>query len=252
MAKRRRHEEHVNLERWIISYADMITLLFALFVVLYALGLDKMRNEVTKSIMWALHIEGEGRTQEEGVFQAGSSGGASIAELPPAVNSQKGPMKEYLKETLPDEFEEITGTSIQVVINDDTVAFRAALSSIFQKGKREVRKDVQEWLGRLMKESHQIASNVRVVIEAPMATVGLKENRTARKSNELCLERLAYVQQLVILMDVDPTALRLEFNYKAFPQSPRDWEDVAEITFAFANKFPPTDGGNFKEAPLGK
>ncbi|SMC19487.1 chemotaxis protein MotB [Andreprevotia lacus DSM 23236] len=39
MAKRRRHpEEHDNHERWLVSYADFITLLFAFFVVMYALS----------------------------------------------------------------------------------------------------------------------------------------------------------------------------------------------------------------------
>lgn len=37
--KRRRYEErHENLERWIISYADFMTLLFATFVMLYAIS----------------------------------------------------------------------------------------------------------------------------------------------------------------------------------------------------------------------
>ena len=31
-------EEHENHERWLVSYADMLTLLFALFIVLYAMG----------------------------------------------------------------------------------------------------------------------------------------------------------------------------------------------------------------------
>jgi chemotaxis protein MotB len=38
MAKKKKHPEHVNLERYLISYADFITLLFATFVVLYALS----------------------------------------------------------------------------------------------------------------------------------------------------------------------------------------------------------------------
>src|SRR5690349_7820147 len=32
------HEEHVNHERWLVSYADMLTLLFVLFVVLFSMS----------------------------------------------------------------------------------------------------------------------------------------------------------------------------------------------------------------------
>jgi chemotaxis protein MotB len=38
MARHKKQEEHENLERWLVSYADFITLLFAFFVVLYALS----------------------------------------------------------------------------------------------------------------------------------------------------------------------------------------------------------------------
>lgn len=39
MARRRRSEdEHINVERWLVSYADFITLLFAFFVVMYAIS----------------------------------------------------------------------------------------------------------------------------------------------------------------------------------------------------------------------
>lgn len=38
MARKPKHPEHENLERWLVSYADFITLLFATFVVLYALA----------------------------------------------------------------------------------------------------------------------------------------------------------------------------------------------------------------------
>jgi chemotaxis protein MotB len=37
MAKKK-HEEHENHERWLVSYADFITLLFAFFVVMYSVS----------------------------------------------------------------------------------------------------------------------------------------------------------------------------------------------------------------------
>ena len=38
MARKKKHEEHENHERWLVSYADFITMLFAFFVVMYSLS----------------------------------------------------------------------------------------------------------------------------------------------------------------------------------------------------------------------
>src|SRR5213595_3064345 len=58
-ARRKRHEdheEHVNHERWLITYADMITLLMVLFIVLFAIGqtdlkkFEQLKNSLNNSL----------------------------------------------------------------------------------------------------------------------------------------------------------------------------------------------------------
>lgn len=63
MARRKKQPEHENHERWLVSYADFITLLFAFFVVMFATSqTDKGKaQQVSDSVKRAL--EGEKMTQ---------------------------------------------------------------------------------------------------------------------------------------------------------------------------------------------
>jgi chemotaxis protein MotB len=56
MARRRKPEEHINHERWLVSYADFITLLFAFFVVMFATAeTDRSKaSRVSESVRKAL------------------------------------------------------------------------------------------------------------------------------------------------------------------------------------------------------
>jgi chemotaxis protein MotB len=78
---RRREQPHVNHERWLVSYADFITLLFAFFVVLFATGQsDKIKKiELALSIQSAFH--------EMGVFDAHSKIAQTMTQAPGVVGS---------------------------------------------------------------------------------------------------------------------------------------------------------------------
>lgn len=67
MSRRKRREEHSSHERWLVSYADFITLLFAFFVVLYS------SSQVDKRKVGRLALAIQVAFQELGVFDTSNT-----------------------------------------------------------------------------------------------------------------------------------------------------------------------------------
>jgi chemotaxis protein MotB len=77
MSRRRKKEAHVNHERWLVSYADFITLLFAFFVVLYSTS--QVDNKKVVQVSAAIH----GAFQELGAFAGSAQGSQMRVEAAP-------------------------------------------------------------------------------------------------------------------------------------------------------------------------
>jgi len=92
--KRRRLSDHISHDRWLVSYADFVTLLFAFFVVMYASAQMDQRKA------GRLSIAIESAFQQLGIFQAdGHKPGATPHKIPLAGNripAGDPPMKEDL------------------------------------------------------------------------------------------------------------------------------------------------------------
>ena len=79
--KKHHEEEHENHERWLVSYADFITLLFAFFVVMYSVSKvdNKKLSQAAEGIRWALHMSGTGGTGAMPIFDgAPTEGGCKV------------------------------------------------------------------------------------------------------------------------------------------------------------------------------
>ncbi|MSR63027.1 MAG: hypothetical protein EXS08_11340 [Planctomycetes bacterium] len=94
MAKKHKKHEHVSHERWLVSYADFITLLFAFFVVMFAVSQvdSKKLGRFSDSVNVAF--------QTNGLFAPNSGsplerGGNAAAALVPAVVSDRPSLFRY-------------------------------------------------------------------------------------------------------------------------------------------------------------
>ena len=74
MARKKQHEKEANHERWLVSYADFITLLFAVFVTLYAMSqTDKKKiQEVMESMRDSFGYSKSSPAPKPSVIEAGS------------------------------------------------------------------------------------------------------------------------------------------------------------------------------------
>jgi chemotaxis protein MotB len=114
MARRKPHADQENHERWLVSYADFITLMFAFFVVMFATSqTDKAKaQQVSESVKQALENGGVkavvheilGGTVDDtgkGNAQMRGPGGATKAEKEPSsVPAELVPSLQYLSKEL--------------------------------------------------------------------------------------------------------------------------------------------------------
>ena len=118
MARKKAHPKHENHERWLVSYADFITLLFAFFVVMFASSqTDKSKaQQVSDSVNEALekggvatavqHILG-GTVDDTGRGSAQMKGpGGSQPKKDPVEVMELLPSMKYLTKTLQKEIQD--------------------------------------------------------------------------------------------------------------------------------------------------
>src|SRR4051794_3930297 len=125
MARKKKHPEHANHERWLVSYADFITLLFAFFVVMFAASNadQKKAGQIAQAVQGAfqdlavfsesgkvapLYDEGGLPAQNNKVIGNTHSLYNSTLFVPPAGKAgdggaQMGKLKENLVQTLKEE-----------------------------------------------------------------------------------------------------------------------------------------------------
>ena len=131
MSRRKKPAAHANHERWLVSYADFITLLFAFFVVLYASS--QVDNRKVAQVAAAI----EGGFQRMGVFSGTAAG--------PVVRAENAPPSGAVPPLL-------TGPELDRVVSSlsgkELMAGRGGVAA------SEVKHQLEEVLGKELREHH--------------------------------------------------------------------------------------------------
>jgi chemotaxis protein MotB len=178
MARKKHHEEgHVNHERWLVSYADMITLLMVLFVVLYAMGqTDKNKLDALRtSLQRAFSVEV--LRGAEATSLKGSTGAAIVPPLVPLAVTQE--VMAVTGATVPDPrmvqaLNDVREALVQVPVPSDTsgsvdvgasregIVISLAGNLLFDSGKSDLKPRGMTLLDTLAERLRTMPNEIRV------------------------------------------------------------------------------------------
>jgi chemotaxis protein MotB len=148
---KKRHSEHVNHERWLVSYADFITLLFAFFVVLFASSQSDRKKQVKLSaaIQSAFTplgaFEAHSKTPPLSDVSGAAVSDAAPAALTPPLPSTRLETPEQTEKRLTKFLAEqvaagnIRPGSITMRITPDGLVISLHEAGFFQSGSAEIR-----------------------------------------------------------------------------------------------------------------
>jgi chemotaxis protein MotB len=136
--KKKKHAEHENLERWLISYADFITLLFAFFVVMWSMRTDNPPNLAKiDGIKRAFNFIGQTTAAQETTVAIDPVGGQ------PAVL-----LVEPMYQNIQDGLKKVGVQGVTVHKVDRGVILRIPEEAVFGPGNAIIRETIYETLDK--------------------------------------------------------------------------------------------------------
>jgi chemotaxis protein MotB len=167
MRRRAKPTSHVNHERWLVSYADFVTLLFAFFVVLYSVAqVDKRKVvELAQAIQYAF-----GNGDPVAINQS-----ATALQLPPSAMRQErvaapqpspspdaremNDLRHELEGALA---KEIAEGAVSIRDSSEGLVISLQVAGFFESGSTEIQSKSQPVIGRLANMLSERGCRVRI------------------------------------------------------------------------------------------
>jgi chemotaxis protein MotB len=211
MARKKQHEKEANHERWLVSYADFITLLFAVFVTLYAMSqTDKKKVEEVVASMSSSFGFKSSPTSKPSVIEMGAVNLIpSMVKAPPAPHRGKSRAQEKdfrQTKTSIDAYLLKSGAQdkVSVSITQRGLVVSLKESGFFDSGSATIKRAAYPLLNDVMESLSTYSNDIRVEGH----TDNMPINSAAFPSNwELSTARATNVLQYMTKQDFEPSQL---------------------------------------------
>lgn len=227
--KKVKHEAHENHERWLVSYADFITLLFAFFVVMYATSTNntEKQKEFEKSVRANLHLVATPTGSNSG---AGSQAiNEAMQELNQPIDTfpTKGGPKE-IKDFIQRQMDKSNAIGFKKSVSDLKhewfgVRMSLAASSFFEPGSYKLKLSSLKIIDEIMQTLEN--SKNRIIIEGHTDNIPIKTSLVESNWELSSLRATSVVRYLIKYHQVNPQKITAAAYADTKPLVPNDTEE---------------------------
>ena len=166
MRKRKQHHEEHADESWLLPYSDMLTLLLALFIVMFAMGqTDKAKLKSMSEQFNIIFAGGSGMMEKDGnsmmpmeeAGKAGSTAGLSDAAI---EDDKMTAIKKMLEQEIG---KEGYSDKVKVELNNDGLEIAIQDVVLFKSGDADVLKDLYPLLSKISNMIHALDNQIKIV-----------------------------------------------------------------------------------------
>ncbi len=227
--RKEEHEEHHD-ERWLVSYADFITLLMVLFVVLYSMGQVNVEKykQLAESMRTAFSLGGAAEVVDSQINQAGgtSEDGTSKPIVVPGIPEGPTQSEEVAGQLTSMLSTQNLGNQVSVQTNIEGVLISLSERLIFKNDQVELPAEALQVLDTIAEMLGPISNKVRLVGH----TNNSPSTNPAYPTNwELSLARATTVAKYLINAGIAPERFIISGQGEYAPVFPNDTDQHKEM-----------------------
>ena len=161
--KKQHHEEHVD-EAWLLPYSDMLTLLLALFIVMFAMGqTDKAKLKAMSESFSVIFSGKESVMENDGHSVIPMDSESSVTSSASNTAAEEDKMTEVKKMLEKEIGKEGYSDKVKVDLNSDGLEISIQDVVLFNTGESDVLKDLSPLLLEISKMLKGLDNDIKVV-----------------------------------------------------------------------------------------